>query len=119
MSNEQVATLANAIEKPPAQERGRNSLAYGALLLFTFLYYTRPADLIPGLSVIPLEKIVGAIALIALLSTLASGRIKKKFPLELKLLLLLFVHLTIAIPFAYWRGGAFGVVFGAVIKAVT
>jgi O-antigen ligase len=118
MRSVQVTTLANAIEKSTAQERGRGSLAYGALLLFTFLYYSRPADLIPGVSYIPLEKIVGGIALIALISTLASGRMNKNFPLELKLLVLLFVHLTIAIPFAYWRGGAFGVVFGAVIKAV-
>ena len=53
-------------------------LAYGALLIFTFLYYTRPEDLIPGLKVIPLEKIVGGIALIALIVTLASGGDKRK-----------------------------------------
>jgi putative inorganic carbon (HCO3(-)) transporter len=114
-----VATLANTIDKPAAQKSARSPLAYHALLLFTFLYYTRPEDLIPGLHVIPLEKIIGGIAFIALLSTLASGQLKRKFPLELKLLLLLFLHLTVAIPFAYWRGGAFNTVFGAVFKAVT
>ena len=114
----QVATLATAIEKPTAQEPG-SSLAYSALLLFTFLYYTRPEDLIPGLSVIPLEKIIGGVALIALVSTLASRKAKKKLPLELILLLVLFLHLIIAIPFAYWRGGAFATVFGGVLKAVT
>jgi putative inorganic carbon (HCO3(-)) transporter len=114
-----VATLANAIEKPTEREGSRSSLAYHALLLFTFLYYVRPTDFIPGLSVIPLEKIIGGIALIALVSTLAFGRVKKKFPLELKLLLLLFFHLVVSIPFAYWRGGAFAIVFGGFIKAVT
>jgi O-Antigen ligase len=114
-----VATLANAIENRTGREGTRSPLAYNALLLFTFLYYTRPEDVIPGMSVIPLEKIIGGIALIALVSTLASGRIKKKFPLELKLMLVLFVHLIVSIPFAYWRGGAFSVVFGAVIKTVT
>lgn len=114
-----MATLANVIDKPAGRKPSRSPLAYHALLLFTFLYYTRPEDLIPGLDVIPLEKIIGGVALIALVATLASGGVKKKLPLELKLLLLLFLHLTLSIPFAYWRGGAFGTVFGAVFKAVT
>jgi O-antigen ligase len=113
-----VSTLATAIPKRGEREGSRNSLAYGALLLFTFLYYTRPEDLIPGLTVIPLEKVIGGVALIALLLTLASGRAKKKFPLELKLLLVLFAHLIISIPFAFWRGGAFGVVFMRFSKGV-
>ncbi len=114
-----MATLANPIEKPAAGEKSRNSVAYGALLLFTFLYYTRPEDLIPGLSFIPLEKIIGGVAILALASTLASGRAKRKPPLELKLLLLLFLHLIISIPFAYWRGGAFSAVFFGFSKAIT
>jgi O-antigen ligase len=114
-----VATLANPIEKPAAREKSRSSVAYGALLLFTFLYYSRPEDLIPGLSFIPLEKIIGGVAIVALVSTLASGRAKKKLPLELKLLFLLFLHFTISIPFAYWRGGAFSAVFFGFSKAIT
>ena len=113
-----MATLANAIAKPAGKEK-KSSLAFNALLLFTFLYYTRPEDLVPGLSMIPLEKIIGGVAVLALVSTLASGRAKKKPPLELKLLLLLFLHLIIAIPFAYWRGGAFAVVFFGFSKAIT
>lgn len=114
-----VATLATPVEKKAARGKSKSSLAYQALLLFTFLYYTRPEDLIPGLNVIPLEKIIGGIAFIALLSTLASGKAKKKLPLELKLLLVLFAHLIISIPFAFWRGGAFGVVFFRFSKGVT
>ncbi|MGA2022761.1 MAG: O-antigen ligase family protein [Candidatus Sulfotelmatobacter sp.] len=113
-----MATLAAAIDKKTEREKTRNTLAYGALLLFTFLYYTRPEELIPGLGFIPLEKIIGGVAVIALIVTLASGRSKRKFPLEFKLLLLLFAHLTVAIPFAYWRMGAFAVVFEKFSKGV-
>jgi len=114
-----LATLATAIEKRTVREKSGSSIAYGALLLFTFLYYTRPEDLVPGLSVVPLEKIIGGIAIIALVSTLASGRVKGKFPLELKLLLVLLAHLIISIPFAYWHGGAFATVFERFSKGVT
>lgn len=111
-----MATLATAIGNQ--REQKASPLAYNALLLFTCLYYTRPEDLIPGLSFIPIEKIIGGVALIALISTLASGRVKRKLPLELKLLLVLFVHLSISIPFAYWRGGAFATVFERFYKDI-
>ncbi len=113
-----MATLATAIDKKTEGGKGKSTFAYGALLIFTFLYYTRPEDLIPGLKVIPLEKIFGGIALIALIVTLASGGVKRKFPLEFKLLLLLFVQLVLTIPFAFWRAGAFVMVFERFSKAV-
>jgi O-antigen ligase len=107
-----------AIERRTKREKSKNSLAFNALLLFTFLYYTRPEDLIPGLGFIPLEKIIGGIAMIALIGTIASGRVKEKLPLELKLLILLLAHLVISIPFAYWRVGAFTMVFEGFAKCV-
>jgi O-antigen ligase len=113
-----VSTLAMTTNRKGKREQGRSSLAYSALLLFTFLYYIRPEDLIPGLNVIPLEKIVGGVALIALVVTLASGRSKRKLPLEFKFLLLLFAHLTLSIPFAFWRMGAFVTVFERFSKAI-
>jgi hypothetical protein len=111
-----LATLA-AISKTPVQRKGKSSMAYNALLLFTCLYYTRPEDLIPGLNHIPLEKIIGGIALIALISTFASGRMRK-LPLELKLMVVLFCHLILTVPFAFWPGGAFAVVFEKFPKTV-
>jgi putative inorganic carbon (HCO3(-)) transporter len=113
-----VATLATAIDKKTEPEKGKSTFAFSALLLFTFLYYSRPEDLIPGLSFIPLEKIIGGVALIALIVTLASGRSKKKLPLEFKLLLVLFAHLALTIPFAFWRMGAFVTVFEKFSKAI-
>jgi len=113
-----VATLAATIDKRTEGEKSRRSLAYGALLLFTFFYYTRPEDLIPGLSAVPIEKIIGGVALVALAVTLASGRDKRKVPLEFKLLLLLFAHLIVSIPFAFWRTQALVTVFERFSKDV-
>jgi O-antigen ligase len=118
LRNARMATPATATGAKTAPKKVKSTFAYGALLVFTFLYYTRPEDLVPGLSFIPLEKIIGGIALIALVVTLASGGVRRKFPLEFKLLLLLFVHLTISIPFAFWRGGAMVTVFEKFSKAI-
>lgn len=106
-----MATLAPAAQNPITGEKQRGTLAYRALLVFSFVYYTRPADVIPGLAPIPIEKIFGGLALIALFAGLAGRRGKLKIALEIKVLLLLFAHLCLAIPFAYWRGGAFSTVF--------
>ena len=95
-----------------------SNLAYHALVIFSFLYYTRPQDVIPGLAVIPVEKIVGGIALLAVVAGLATRRLKVKLPLEIKLLLLLFADLCLAIPFAFWRAGSLSVVFQQFSKAV-
>jgi O-antigen ligase len=118
LSNARMATLATATDTKTPRDKGKSTFAYGALLVFTFLYYTRPADLIPALKFVPLEKIIGGVALIALIVTLASGRVKRKFPLEFKLLLVLFGHLTLAIPFAYWRMGALVTVYEKFSKAI-
>ncbi len=95
-----------------------SSLAYHALVVFSFLYYTRPQDVIPELAVVPVEKIVGGIALIAVIAGLATRRLKVKVPIEIKLLMLLFADLCLTIPFAFWRGGSFAVVFEQFSKAV-
>src|SRR5207244_11545991 len=102
------------------ENRKTNSgrLAYTALLIFSVLYYARPEDIIPGLNLIPVSKISGGIALLALIAGLAGNKIKTKFPLELKLLLVLFAHLVLTIPFAFWRGGSFATVFEKFSKEV-
>jgi len=105
-----VASAATVIEKRPISNV-RAGVAYGALIVFSFLYYARPEDVIPGLNLVPWGKISGGVALLALISRLASGKLKMKYPLELKLLLLLYAHLVLTIPFAVWRCGAFAQVF--------
>src|SRR5450432_2313250 len=96
-------------------KRNRTTLAYGALLMFSFLYYARPEDFIPGMSYIPVGKISGGIALLGLLA--GWGRRRTKIPLEIKLVLLLFFDLCLTVPFAFWRGGALDVVVNQFSKA--
>jgi O-antigen ligase len=95
----------------------RTSLAYKALVLFSFLYFFRPEDFIPGLNHIPLGKISGGIALLALIFG-----VKRKdrggLPFELKVLLLLLVQMILTIPTAFWRGGAFDTVVNKFSKGV-
>ena len=98
-------------------KKERKSIAYLSLMTFTFLYYMRPQDVIPGMEVLPLEKIGGGVALLALIfGVLPKDR--GKIPVELKVLLLLLVDMLITIPFAFWRGGAFDAVVTKFSKGV-
>ncbi len=113
-----MATVAASIGEQVPKRKARATFAYRALLIFSLLYYLRPEDVVPGLDKIPLAKIAGGIALIALFSSLAAGQLKTKLPVEIKILLVLFVQLCLTIPFAYWHGGAFATVFGKFSKSV-
>jgi hypothetical protein len=104
--------------EPKAEPKKKSTLAYKAVLALSILYYSRPEDVIPGLNHIPMAKIAGAIALLALLFGVRGKRVVKKWPLELKLLFLLLAQLILAIPFAYWKGGAFQTVVNKFSKGV-
>src|ERR1700730_7571020 len=106
------------VETPENKKRQKAKGAYLALLLLSALYFARPEDVIPGLHVIPLAKIAGGIALVALILTLMSGRSKQKVAPEIKYLLGFFAWYCITIPFAYWRGGAFTTVMTRLSKVV-
>lgn len=99
---------------PPAM---RTTLAYRALVLFSIYYFLRPEDFIPGMNAIPLGKIVGAIALLALIFGV-KPKDRGKLPAECKVLLLLLGQFLISIPFAYWRGGAYDTVVNKFSKGV-
>jgi O-antigen ligase len=75
---------------------------------FYFVYCARPEDWIPGLGFIPLAKITGLLALVALLSSL--GKAKRGFrdlPKEAHYLLALTALLFVSAIFSpVWRGGA-------------
>ena len=110
--------VATPVTKEPIASRPARkgtTLAYGALLTFSFLYYARPEDFIPGMANIPVGKLSGGLALAGLL--LSWGRMKTKMPLVIKLVLVLLVHMCLTIPFAFWRGGAYDVVVNQFSKA--
>ena len=80
--------------------------AFIALQLFILVYWVRPADWIPEMSRIPLEKITGVLALGALLFSLR--HVRQNFPREILLLALLASQLSLAAAMSpVWRGGAF------------
>lgn len=88
----------------------KHTFVFGALVAFSFLYFYRPEDFVPGLDRIPMAKIAGIAGFLALaVGVLSTG--KFKLPRALKILVLLFGQLILAIPFAVWRGGAFETVF--------
>jgi O-antigen ligase len=93
---------------PDQQERSR--MGYWTMVVFSFLYYFRPGDIIPGIAPLHLAKVAAFFAIFALL--LGANRLhSRKLPGEVKIILALFVWLVITIPFASWRGGSFAVVF--------
>lgn len=112
-----VVPVANAASKEQSRKR-HSTLAFRALIVFSILYYARPEDVIPGLSFVPLVKIAGGIALLALIFGMSGQRAVKKLPAEVKLLFALLAWLVLTIPFAWWRGGAFDTVFGRFSKGV-
>jgi len=95
----------------------RSTLAYRALVLFSLIYFVRPEDFIPGLDLIPIGKIAGGIALLALIFVIPA-RNRYKLTIELKILLLLLADMMVCIPFANWRYGAYDAVIDRFLKGV-
>jgi putative inorganic carbon (HCO3(-)) transporter len=79
--------------------------ANASLILFMVVYCARPEDWIPGLTVIPLAKIAGILAVLAL--ALSWGDLRWPLPREVNYLILLIGQLFLAVPMALWPGGAF------------
>jgi hypothetical protein len=98
--------------------KSSNALAYGALVIFSFLYFARPEDFVPGLGMIPVEKILGGIAFLALFFGIRSRSSFSKWPRELKLLAAMFGWQVLCIPFASYISGAFAVVMEKCVKAL-
>jgi len=101
---------------PKAKPR-KSTVAYVALFFFSLIYFIRPEDFIPGLATVPINKIAGGIAFLAMLFGIPSSR-RHKLTIELKVLLLLFADLLLCIPFAAWRYGAFDAVINRFSKGV-
>ena len=86
----------------------RSQFGYWTMVVFSFLYFLRPGDIIPGLASLHLAKITAFIAVLALLM---GARRSKRLPLENKIIFAMFGWMVLSVPFAWWRGGSFGVVF--------
>jgi hypothetical protein len=95
--------------KMPAFQREPLGGAFFWLCAFYLIYCARPEDWIPGLAYIPLVKISGICALLALVASAGkSKRGLQHLPMEAKVLFgmvgLLFVSAALS---PVWRGGAF------------
>ena len=108
----------NAVAAKPAEwSRHRNSFAYGALVVFCFLYFYRPEDFISPLGYIPMAKISAVLAFLGLIAGVqAQGKVR--VPNAIKFLLALLFQMVLTIPFAIWRGGAADTVFNKFSKTV-
>jgi putative inorganic carbon (hco3(-)) transporter len=100
----------------PPQTR-RTTLAYRALVLFSFIYFFRPEDFIPGLNHIPLGKIAGGVALLALIFGV-KRKDRGQMPLECKILIALLVQMLLTVPTAFWKGGALDTIVNKFSKGV-
>ena len=100
---------------PSAEER--TTLAYGALLALSFIYFVRPEDYIPGLAYIPIAKIAGGISLFALVFGV-SGQWKENKPKELRLVYFLYFWLCLGLPFSAWKSKSIGLVFTDCLKCL-
>lgn len=79
--------------------------AYVALVLFMAIYCARPEDWVPGLSNVPLAKITGILAVLALVFSLR--HIRQHLPREVFYLAFLVAQLFLASVLSpVWRGGA-------------
>lgn len=99
-----------------AESLARRPLVFGALVAFFALYYYRPEDFIRVLARIPMARIAGGVAFVALLGGMMGARVK--VPTAVKILWLLLLQMTICIPFALWPGGALHSVFDKYAKGV-
>lgn len=88
-------------------------------MIFMFVYYARPEDWVPGLHVIPLAKVSGAMLLVAIFFSL--GQLRGRVPKESVFLVLLLIQLVLASALSpVWRGGALAntLVFAKVVLVV-
>ena len=112
-----TASLQSATRMRPEVSK-KGAFAFGTLLLFSVLYFARPEDVIPGMGYIPVAKISGGLAILGLIFGVGSRFSLKKLPIELRLLMALFVWECLTVPFAWYKGGAFGYVTAKCSKTV-
>ena len=118
-SNDWSARVRSVSSKkfPLSDPQERSRFGYWTMVVFSFVYYFRPGDIIPGIYVLHLAKITGFFAVLAL--ALGTNRVRsRKLPVEIKIILAMFAWLIMTIPFSSWRGGSFQLVFTEFSKIV-
>jgi O-antigen ligase len=84
--------------------KNRLTLTYCCLVVFLFVYFARPEDWVPHLT-LPLAKISGTLVIAAFL---LSGRMPRHWPREGSFLTLLLLQFFLAVVLSpVWKGGAF------------
>src|SRR5262245_18137599 len=98
--------------------RGKHSLAFAGVYLFTLLVYSRPHEVIPGLfGGLPMPKFVAIDAiLIYIVSKLRAGEPLIIWTTELKMMALLWALGLLSAPLAASPGDSFNVLFDPLIK---
>jgi O-antigen ligase len=98
------------MDSRPTSGKQRLPGAFFWLSAFYFVYCARPEDWIPGLDYVPLAKITGLFALVALLLSLGKARRGfRDIPQEGRYLLGMTALLFVSAVFSpVWRGGAIG-----------
>lgn len=107
----------SAVRVPGAASEARRHFVFGATVAFCWLYYWRPEDFIPGLQYIPMAKVAGILGMVALFVGIMGGS-KVKIPPAIKILWLLLLQMTLCIPTALWKSGAFSTVYDKFAKGV-
>jgi putative inorganic carbon (hco3(-)) transporter len=116
-----LAPASSFLSPQQALEPGQSwagKLAYGGSLLFVIVYYLRPSDWYHPAARIPFAKITAVLALGGFALVLLERGGVLRLPKEMIALVLLFGHLCLTIPFAFWRGGSFQIVIMEFSKVV-
>ena len=112
-----MPTLAGPRTNAAVAPQPRSPFGYWVMVVFSFLYYFRPGDIIPGLSVLHMARITAVLAVLALLLGTRTAR-PKNLPLEVKIIFAMFGWMILTIPFAYYKTGSAVWVFLEFSKAV-
>jgi O-antigen ligase len=93
-------------DQPVAVEPRDVNLTFLLVCLFVFEAFVRLEDIFPFIEALHLVLLLGIAATLGYVSSLATGRLRFQWSVELGLVLLLTAWFTLGIPFAFWKGGS-------------
>jgi probable O-glycosylation ligase (exosortase A-associated) len=109
-----------AEELAPMIARNKHKIAFAGLYLFTVMMYVRPQEVMPGLfGAMPVVKVIAIATLIAYaISKLAAGEPLTIKPVELKMIVLIWMLGLLFAPLAAAPGDSFQILFDPLIKTL-